>query len=404
MKRSKQVLISSLVADPDNVRVHGARNMRAIKASLERFGQQKPIVVNEAGKVVAGNGTLAAALELGWKRIAVVVTDLEDEEAAAFAIADNRTAELATWDEEGLTRSLEGLDDAARAAAGFTGAEVRKMSRALLAGDGPKLDTDGNPIELGGAIAPPKNPISQPGDLILLGDHRLKVGDTFDDDDRAELLDGVEVAMVATDPPYAIYGSSTGIASDIADDKMVQPFFRELSRVLFEVLPVFGHAYTFCDWRSWAAIWTAFRGSGLTGKNLLVWDKCGAGLGNAYANTHELVGFWAKLPPRGTMTGKQRTGQRPVLRPNVLRYPRPTGDARRHNAAKPVPLMAELVENSSDEGAWVLDLFGGSGSTLLAAEQTNRRCAIMEMEPAFADVIVTRWEELTGAKATRPIR
>jgi site-specific DNA-methyltransferase (adenine-specific) len=101
------------------------------------------------------------------------------------------------------------------------------------------------------------------------------------------------------------------------------------------------------------------------------------------------------------MTSKRRAGARPVLRPNILRYGRPTGADRRHNAAKPVPLMAELIENSSDEGAWVVDLFGGGGSTLLGAERCGRRCAIMEMEPSFADVIVERWEAATGSKAKR---
>ncbi len=125
-------------------------------------------------------------------------------------------------------------------------------------------------------------------------------------------------------------------------------------------LPEFGHAYIHCDWRSYATLWDGFRAAGLTPKNCLVWDKGGAGLGANYANTHEFVAFWSRLPPEKAMTASRKRGQRTVAASNILRFQRPTGDDREHNAAKPVAMLAELIENSSDVGDVVVDFFGAT--------------------------------------------
>lgn len=382
------VPVVDLVPDPENARKHSAKNLDAIAGSLRLFGQRRPLVVH-GQVVIAGNGTLEAAKSLGWTHVAITRTpaDWSVEQARAYALADNRTAELADWDDRILADQLVELD--------AVGWDVASLGfEALNPPTDPEPEQDDVP-------EPPKEPITRPGDLWVLGEHRVLCGDSFDEQDRARLICQDKIALAAMDPPYAIYGSSTGIGADIADDKMVRPFFENLARVVAGALPTFGHAYFCTDWRSWSALWEGAKRGGLTPKNMLVWDKGGGGMGNMYAQTHELIGFYVKQPPARSMKSNEQTGQRQVLRPNLLRFNRVTGDERQHNAAKPVGLMEELIGNSSDAGDVVLDLFGGSGSTLMAADNLGRRALVMEMEPKYVDVIVARWERHTGQLAER---
>lgn len=365
--------------------------VHAVAKSLAAYGWRQPIVVDEAGVVIAGHVRRLAALELGLTTVPVhVAVGLSKAQARAYRLMDNKSADEATWDNAALADELLGLlDDGFDLELTGFGADLD-----VIAGDAKKRGKgaiDALPDEV-------PIPTTRPGDLWQLGDHRLLCGDSFDAEHRARLLpDGP--ACIITDPPYAVYGSSTGVASDIADDKMVRPFFEALFRLAFDALPKFGHLYTFCDWRSWSAIWETSKRAGLAPKNMLVWDKGGSGLGSNYANTYELVGFFAKLPKQAAM-GTREGGQRQVHRPNVLRYNRPHGDDRLHNAAKPVELLGELIENSSDAGEIVADYFGGSGSTLIACHAKGRRCHMMEMEPAMVDLTVERWQSYAGQAAT----
>ena len=181
---------------------------------------------------------------------------------------------------------------------------------------------------------------------------------------------------------------------------MVRPFFENLFRIVAGHLSTFDHAYFFTDWRSWSALWEGARRGGLAIKNMLVWDKGDGGMGTNYVNCYELIGFYSKPPKERTM-GSSETGNRPVMRPNILRFSRVTGDDRQHNAAKPIALMEELIGNSSEPNDVVLDLFGGSGSTLLACQNLGRRAFLMEMEPKFVDVICRRFQKATGIKPVR---
>lgn len=186
----------------------------------------------------------------------------------------------------------------------------------------------------------------------------------------------------------------------MTDDKIVRPFFEQLWRRAERILPEFGACYVFTDWRTYAAVWGAARRTLIRIKNAIVWAKNGAGLGNCYANTYELIAYGMKCPPPKSMSGQERRGIRQVLRPNVFTFNRVTGDERMHNAAKPVELLREFVRNSSDAGDLVVDLFGGSGSTMIAAELEDRRCALMEIEPKHCDRTLVRWLRREGAEAT----
>lgn len=377
------VAVSELKLDPANPRRHGDRNLEAIRASLFQFGQLRPIVVQRSTmQVVAGNGTMRAAQMLGWTHVAATVTAMSDAEARAFSVADNRTAELAEWDPDQLAAALSdpSLDDLL-GATGFTQAEIDKLLGDDASGlppqrpenireniprstpDDDEQDEDEGTTEPANGEADdpipelPKEPKTKAGDVWVCGDHEVLCADSFGDV-AAAFIGRARFDAVVTDPPYAIFGSSTGVASDIADDKMVRPFFAQLGRLMAAALKLFGHAYVCTDWRSWAALWESLKGTNIRVRN-------------------------------------------PVHKGNVLEFNRPTGDDRPHNASKPVGLIQQLIENSTDKGGLVLEPFGGGGSTLVACEKAGRRCRLIEIEPKWCDVIVARWEQLTGRKAER---
>jgi DNA modification methylase len=211
------------------------------------------------------------------------------------------------------------------------------------------------------------------------------------------------VEAVVTDPPYAIYGSSTGVSSSVTDDKIVRPFFRSVLLRAEAILRLFGPAFVFCDWRSYPSWWWEAANTHLDVKNLVVWSKNGSGLGNNFANTHELITYCVKMPPQGAMkSGRKTTGIREILSPNVITFDRARGDDREHNAAKPVGLLVRLIEVSTDAGAVVVDLFGGSGSTLIACAESGRRAGLVELEPGWCDVIRRRWTRWAVANGVDP--
>lgn len=401
--------IERLKLDSRNARKHSRRNLDAIKASLKQFGQRKPLVLFPRGNsVVSGNGTLMAMRE--WnedesegapKFLAVHVTRFPgtQAEARAYAISDNHTAELSEWEEVILGEQLSSLDEALLDATGYVRREVDQILENLKPAPPPvDYDESADDGATGRYAERVKWPRTQTGDVWHLGPHRLICGDSFRSETLTELLHGQRVDCVLTDPPYAIYGSSSGIGADIADDRMVRPFFEHIARAVLAVIKTFGHVYINCDWRSWAALQDGARVAGLTVKNMIVWDKQSQGMGNMYAQTHELIGFFVHEPPPKAMQSGRRSGHRTVLRPNLVRFPRASGAEREHNAAKPVPLLAELLNNSTDEGQTVLDLFGGSGSTLIAAHTTGRIGFVVEQDPRWCDVIAARWQRVTGER------
>jgi len=427
MKRSKplpvrSVPIDSLRPDPRNARRHDEANAAAVRASLVQFGQTIPIVVTKAGVVVAGNLRLQVMRDLGWTTVQVAT--IAEDKARAYALADNRTAELAEWDDERLLQEILALDLIANeelaAAVGFTPQEIDELVNSV----GEKVDEPeaggGEPkrVEFVASSDPADLEVAartrtKRGDLWALDRHRVICGDSMDDDTITRLLGTDRVDAVITDPPYAIYGSATGVAQDIADDGMVRPFFERVGELLGARLKLLGHGYVFCDWRSWAAVYESLRRvRGIQTKNMLVWDKNGAGLGSNYAMTHELVAFVHRDRPPKTMDASRteraqrkadagRKTTRVVLRPNVLRHPRVSGEDRLHNAAKPVAMLRDFLEASTDAGESVADFFSGSGSTLIAAEQTGRVAYLVEREPRLVDVILARWEKITGRKAEK---
>lgn len=363
-----------------------------IARSIERFGWGRPLVVQASRKlIIAGNTAFKAAKKLRRGVVPVRFVNLPDGEAEAYALADNKISEISKWKDGALNQLLANMQKAGTKleGLGFSGKELGKRL-------GRQEQTEQREFD---EPKKPTNPKTRPGDLYALGEHRLICADSFEPDTFAKLLGDVKARAVVTDPPYAIYGSSTGVSADIADDNMVRPFFESIMKTAFSLCDFFAHIYICCDWRSFPAIWEAAKRAALAPKNLIVWDKGNSGLGSNYANGYELAAFFAKLPPMTAMKSTATRGQRQIHRSNVFRHNRVSGEERNHNAAKPVALFEEFVVNSTDEGDAVVDMFAGGGTLAIACEKQKRRAFMVEKDPGYCDVIVQRWEKFTGKAA-----
>jgi ParB-like chromosome segregation protein Spo0J len=361
--------ITELSLDPSNVRKHSRRNLDAIKASLRKFGQQKPIVVDAKGIVLAGNGTLTAAQELGWTEIQIVRTELEGVEAIMFAIADNRTAELAEWEEDKLSQVLQSLkveDADLLAATGYDAAEVDKMSKAEVTEDE--------------VPEPPAEPITKPGDLWILGEHRVLCGDSTKAEDVERLMAGAKAAAMITDPPFGISYKSNmdgDLPRSIAGDTDTKA--RDCA------LGMFDDEFPIACFATWHCV------PPRKPRGMLIWKKNVGGMGDLtfpWSLDYEVVWIF----------GSGWSGHRgsSVLEGETICTWNTGPAARIHPHQKPVRVISQLIEKSA---GLVFDPFLGSGTTLIAAEQLGRKCYGMEISPAYCDVIVQRWENLTGKKA-----
>ena len=372
----------------------------SLASSHRRFGVLEPVVVNERKGngwpekerglyVVGGEHRLRVAKKLRRKSYPAILVQVEADEEQVMNLALNNHG---TADLEAVTRILADLrrQRVDLAATGYLEREIQdaiaKMARKMAA------DSDEIPEV-------PQKAKTAAGEVLKLGRHRLLCGDAMEAGTLATLTEGQKAQAFVTDPLYAIYGSSSGLSADITDDKIVRPFFENVLGMAKEHTRKAAHAYVFCDWRSWASWWEMAKRVRMMALNLLVWDKGGAGLGSNYANTYELIGFFANVHLSGVMTQGQKKGTTPVLKPNILRFPRVPSKERKHNAAKPVALLQELIANSTKEGDLVLDPFLGSGSTLIACEHTGRTCLATEIDPRYCDVTRERWEAFTGRKA-----
>jgi DNA modification methylase/predicted nucleic acid-binding Zn-ribbon protein len=401
---------------PYNPRKPMDDEMRAqLRASLlEPFGCIQDLVLNRRSPkfgwkksdprpvLVGGNQRALVGQEMGLAALPIVWVDVDRELELKLNLRLNAIG--ADFDPDGVKRVRDELESlgANVEEIGFTQAQLDAITAGLDA------DLERHKVRSRAATEDdreelPTDPVTQPGDVWECGLHRIVCANALEGDLVASVIPTNGADCVVTDPPYAIYGSASGLSSEITDDKIVRPFFRSALRAAERVTRLFGHIYIFCDWRSWPSWWEEAKGLHVEPKNLLVWDKGGAGLGSNYANTYELVGFFAHMPPTKAMAGQRKTGQRSVFKSNILRFDRVTGADRLHNAAKPVELLRELLDNSTEPGGTVVDLFLGSGSTLIAAEELGRRCLAADVDPKWCDVAVRRWERLTEKTAVRVV-
>jgi len=508
--------IDELTPDPENANSHDEAGIERIAESYQRFGQQKPIVVDANGIVRAGNGQLEAAKRLGWQKIAIVETKLTGAEATAFAIADNRSGEFSQWNSSRLASALEDLQAESRElleATGFDQVDLDAMLESLgtaPTGGGGIGSPEATPVEIveDEPPEPPADPVTKPGDLWLLGDHRLLCGDSTNAEDVARLMDGAKAALIHADLPYGMGKEKDGVANDNLYRDKLDAFQMQWWNASRPHIEDNASAYI---WGNAADLWRLWYCGGLadsermTWRSQIIWNKppsasaYGSPIGSecmrSYPHGYEVClffmlgeqgfnnnadNYWEGWEPircylEGEMkrcgwatkdlnriTGTQMAGhwvtksqwalitaehyakiQHAAREHNAFKrehddlkrehddlkrehddlkrewystrayfdnthdrmtdvwdFPRVTGEERHgHATPKPVSMICRAIKSSTKDGGLVFEPFLGSGTTLIAAEQLDRRCYGMEISPQYCDVIVERWEKLTGEKA-----
>ena len=374
-----KISIAQLSLDPKNARKHSARNLEAIAASLLKFGQRKPLVVHR-GVVLAGNGTLEAARSLGWTEIDVaeVPDDWDNDTAKAYALADNRTAELAEWDESELAKQLLELQDA-------------DWDITELGFDIPAL-ADIEPGDEDEIPEPPVEPKTKLGDIYQLGRHRLMCGDSTDLTSVERLMGGTKANMLFTDPPYGV--DYEGVNNDFLKGEKFREFLTIALKNAFNIMEEGSNAYVWhADIHAYECI-GAFRDAGFTQAkpSVIQWVKDSLVLsqGDYHSRNEPCLYGWK--------AGKNRVRVADRTQDTIWEFPKPR-KADGHPTMKPIALCERAINNSSLKDSVIFDLFAGSGSTLIACEQTKRICYAIELDPKYCDVIIKRWENLTGLKA-----
>lgn len=392
-----------------NARVHSKKQIRQIAESLRANGFVNPVLVDEKYEIIAGHGRHAAARELGLTTIpCIVLTHLTPAQARAYRIADNKIALNASWDEELLALELKVIQ--LEGTVELTGFDAYEVDLLIDGERGEAKDPadDALPADDGPVV-------TRPGDLWLLGEHRIFCGDATKADAYARLMAGETARMVFTDPPYnvPVNGHVCGLGAikhpefAMASGEMSSAEFTDFLRTVMQQLiahSVDGSIHYLCiDWRhigemiAAGAVYTEF-------KNLCVWAKDNGGMGAFYRSRHELVFvFKAGSAPHANNFG---LGDKGRYRTNVWEY-RGVNTLKKgrldelalHPTVKPVAMVADAIKDVSTRGDIVLDPFSGSGTTLIAAHRTCRRARVMELEPTYVDRAIRRWERFAHDEA-----
>jgi 16S rRNA G966 N2-methylase RsmD len=374
----KQVKVESLIPYARNSRTHSDAQVAQIAASIKEFGWTNPILVDGTNGIIAGHGRLLAARKLGYTEVPVIeLENMTESQKKAYVIADNQLAMNAGWDTSMLTLELGDLKEA-----GF--------SLDILGFDPKELDNLLEPEQVDGLTDEdavpdiPEEPVTKLGDIYQLGNHRLMCGDSTSIDAVDKLMDGQKADMVFTDPPYGIGLDKEG--QKLGKSQAYGAVLNDHDNTV--AIDVFNLVKTLCDGSIF--FWGANHYSHALPSSpcWIVWDKQG-GKRVTFADV-ELCYSNIEAPARlitHIWDGFRRDSEK--------------GDKRVHPTQKPVQLITEIWDLFSKHisGLFVLDLFGGSGSTLIACEKTNRHARIMELDPKYCDVIVKRWEEFTGKQA-----
>jgi len=385
----KNVAINTVVPYARNPRQNQAA-ISKVAASIKEFGWQQPIVVDSEMVVIAGHTRLAAAQSLGMDKVPIVVAeDLTPAQVKAYRLADNRVSQEAEWDHDLLTLELQDLlgEEYDLDLTGFSDDELA----ALLAEETEGLTDEDAVPEV------PETPVTVEGDIWVLGNHRLMCGDSTSIDAVEKLMDGRKADMVFTDPPYNIdYGNIKHPKfkqRSIENDNMSLDQFADFCSSFVSVLVAMcdGCVYVFGHPGPDGRIMFSVLDKAMHCSTTIVWNKDQFTLGRGkYQNKYEPCWFgWHK-------SGSSFIDDRKLT--NVWDFPRPKS-SHLHPTMKPVELVENAIGHASNSGGIVLDIFGGSGTTMIAAEKNGRHSRLMELDPKYCDVIVKRWQEFTGKKA-----
>lgn len=388
MRRYENVEIEKLIPYKNNARTHSDEQIEKIAKSMKEFGFINPILVDGNLNVIAGHGRILGAKKLGMKEVpCLFIEDLTEEQKRAYIIADNRLAEDAGWDKELLKIELEDLKNM-NFDITLTGFELEDFDFSM---DETEVIED----EFDETV--PEEPTSKKGEIYKLGKHFLMCGDSTDINDVEKLMNGVKADMLLTDPPYNVdYEGGNGLT--IQNDNMDDETFREFLRVsFFNANSVMKEGAVFYIWHADSEGYN-FRGAchdiGWKVRQCLIWCKNTLVMGRQdYHWKHEpcLYGWKEGASHLWASDRKQTT---------VLEFDRPSV-SKEHPTMKPVGLFDYLIKNNTKKDDIVLDLFAGSGTSIIACEQNGRIAYSMELDPKYVDVIISRWEKLTGQQAER---
>jgi DNA modification methylase len=404
--------VTELKPYPRNARTHSRKQVKQIAAAIKEFRFTNPVLIDERDQIIAGHGRVAAAKLLGLAEVPTLqLSHLSPVQKRAYILADNRLAEKAGWDKEILAVELQGLlDDGFEVV--LTGFEVPDVDVVLDAAAEAKSDRHSDDI-----IPELRAAISRRGDLWRLGGHRLLCGNALDTSIYRTLLDGAKAGLVITDPPYnvAINGHVGGKGQiqhrdfEMGCGEMTAAAFTTFLTTTFRQLAansVDGSIhYIFMDWRHIQEMLGAGHAVYSELKNLCVWNKTNGGMGQFYRSKHELVFVWKSgtAPHLNNFElgqhGRNRTNVWDYAGVNSFRSER-MDELQMHPTVKPAGMIADAIRDCSKRGDVVLDPFCGSGTILIAAERTGRKARALEIDPAYVDVAIRRWEALTGKSAT----
>ncbi len=385
------LLVSSLIPYARNSRTHSDEQVTQIAASIREFGFTNPVLIDANGTIIAGHGRVLAAKKLGLIEVPCLrLGHLTPSQIRAYVIADNKIALNAGWDDEMLKAELLTLQEEGfnTDLTGFSDDELN----ALLTVETVEGETDPDEVP-----EPPVEPITKLGDIWILGNHRLMCGDSTSIDSVNRLMGGEHANLLLTDPPYNVaYEGKTEDALTIQNDSMGNESFAQFLRDAYSTADtVMKEGAVFYIWHAPSEVYNFSKAVFEVGWKLrqcLIWNKNALILGRQdYHWKHEPCLYGWK-EGAAHYWGSDRT-QTTVLDFNK---PRRNGE---HPTMKPVELFEYQIKNSSKPLDVVLDLFGGSGTTAIACEKTGRKARLMELDPKYCDVIVKRWEDLTGKKA-----
>lgn len=366
-----------LIPYAKNSRTHSEAQVAQIAGSIKEFGFNNPVLIDEDNGIIAGHGRVMAAQKLGLQAVPCIrLAHLSDTQRKAYVIADNRLALNAGWDDQMLTVELQELDSESfdLSLLGFEADELNALLNPIKETEG-LTDEDEVPEV-------PEEPKTKPGDIYKLGRHRLMCGDSTSIDAVEKLMDGNKVDLIFTDPPYNVaFNGRSGKHEVIKNDNLSEQEFENFITDVCNTIQLIDPKayYIWCNWDFYGAL----QGK-LPYKACIVWAKNVFGMGQGYRHQHEFCLFNGKIDE----VVKNESDLWSIKKDT--KYVHPT--------QKPVALSVRAFGNHI-KLTNVLDLFGGSGSTLIGAEQTGRTCYVMELDPKYCDVIVKRWEDFTGQKA-----
>ena len=420
MERTQQQIvlvyrpIAELQLNPKNPRAHSPRQIRQIARSIETFGFIVPVLVDAVGSVIAGHGRVLAARLLDWTEVPTISVDhLSEAQARAFMIADNRLTENSTWNDRLLGEQLKVLAeqelDFSLEVTGFEMGEIDLRIEGLEAEPEDDDPADALPEPRTGA------PVTRRGDLWQLDRHRVLCANALEESSYLALMQANKAAMVFSDPPYnvAIEGNVSGLgathhrnfamASGEMDQAQFTAFLAQACALLARSSFDGALHYLFIDWRHIGELLAAAQGVYSELKNVCVWIKNHTGMGAFYRSRHEFVFVFKH--GRAAHRNNIQLGKYGRDRTNVWMYPSPRTPSEEgnllalHPTVKPVRLVADAILDCTARGDIVLDGFLGSGTTVIAAERTGRRCYGLELDPLYVDTIVRRWQAYTGERA-----